>query len=145
LVRLSWLLEMRRSGHFGSKNRTFEFNISGVGKSLNSAKICFELLGKIDITSLLTRVTLSAESERTLRHLPVRYIKLDYSLLSQPDNGLKELIALAHELKIKVIAPQVEDPRSIAILWSSGADFVQGNFVQRPENNLIYDFNESVL
>jgi diguanylate cyclase (GGDEF)-like protein len=145
MERLTWLQEKRRSGHFGSNNLTFEFNINDVGKSLNSAKICFELLGKIDITSLLTRVTLSAESERTLRHLPVRYIKLDYSLLSQPDNGLKELIALAHELKIKVIAPQVEDPRSIAILWSSGADFVQGNFVQRPENNLIYDFNESVL
>ncbi|MCU7892224.1 MAG: EAL domain-containing protein [Candidatus Thiodiazotropha sp. (ex Ustalcina ferruginea)] len=59
--------------------------------------------------------------------------------------GLKHLIELAHQIDIKVIAPQVEDPRSIAVLWSSGADYVQGNFVQRPENNLIYDFNESVL
>jgi diguanylate cyclase (GGDEF)-like protein len=145
MERLSWLQEKRRSGHFGANNLTFEFNINDVGKSLNSAKICFELLDKIDITSLLTRVTLTAESERALRHLPISYIKLDYSLLSQPDNGLKELINLAHELEIKVIAPQVEDPRSIATLWSGGADFVQGNFVQRPENNLIYDFNDSVL
>jgi diguanylate cyclase (GGDEF)-like protein len=145
MERLTWLQEKRRTGLFDSKNLTFEFNINDVARQLNSAKICFELLGKIDITSLLTRVTLTPESERILRHLPISYIKLDYSLLSEPDKGLKELIILAHQLDIKVIAPQVEDPRSIAILWSSGADFVQGNFVQRPENNLIYDFNESVL
>jgi EAL domain-containing protein (putative c-di-GMP-specific phosphodiesterase class I) len=139
------LQEKRKSGHIGKNNLTFEFNINDVSKNLNSAKICFDVLSKIGITCLLTRVSLTPESERVLRHLPLSYIKLDYSLLTNPDQGLKQLISLAHELKVKVIAPQVEDPRSIAILWSSGADFVQGNFVQRPEHNLIYDFTESVL
>lgn len=124
---------------------TFEFNITEVAKNLNSAKICFEILGKIGITCLLTRVTNTPETERVIKHLPINYIKLDYSLLHDPAEGLKHLIELAHKIDIKVIAPQVEDPRSIAVLWSSGADYVQGNFVQRPENNLIYDFNESVL
>ena len=145
MERLSWLQEKRKSGHIGQNNLTFEFSITEVAKNLNSAKICFDVLGKTGINCLLTRVTLTPESERVLRHLPISYIKLDYSLLNNPDQGLKELISLAHELNIKVIAPQVEDPRSIAILWTSGADFVQGNFVQRPENNLIYDFTESVL
>lgn len=145
MERLSWLQEKHRSGLISKNSLTFEFNINEVGKNLNSAKICFDMLGKIGVTTLLTRVMLSPESERIIRHLPIGYIKLDYSLLTEPDRGLKELIVLAHQLKLKVIAPQVEDPRSIAILWSSGADFVQGNFVQRPENNLIYDFTESVL
>ncbi len=145
MERLSWLQGKRKSGLIGKNNLTFEFNINDVAKNLNSAKICFDVLGKTGISCLLTRVALSPESERILRHLPLSYIKLDYSLLTNPEQGLKELISLAHQLKIKVIAPQVEDPRSIAILWSSGADFVQGNFVQRPENNLIYDFTESVL
>lgn len=145
MERLSWLQEKHRNGQIDPDSLTFEFNINEVGKTLNSAKICFDMLDKIGITTLLTRVTLNPEAERIIRHLPVRYIKLDYSLLSDPGKGLKELIALAHQLNVQVIAPQVEDPRSIAILWSSGADFVQGNFVQRPESNLIYDFNESVL
>ncbi|MCU7829335.1 MAG: EAL domain-containing protein [Candidatus Thiodiazotropha sp. (ex Myrtea sp. 'scaly one' KF741663)] len=145
IERMTWLQEKHRSGHITAKNLTFEFNINEVGKNLNSAKICFDMLQKIGITTLLTRVTLTPETERTIRHLPISYIKLDYSLLSGNGEGIKEVITLAHELKIKVIAPQVEDPRSIAILWSSGTDFVQGNFVQRPENNLIYDFTESVL
>jgi diguanylate cyclase (GGDEF)-like protein len=145
MERLAWLRKKHHSGLIGKRHLTFEFNINEVGKNLNSAKICFDVLGKIGITTLLTRVVMSPESERIIRNLPISYIKLDYSLLSDPEKGLKELITLAHQLDIKVIAPQVEDPRSIAILWSSGADFVQGNFVQRPENNLIYDFAESVL
>ncbi|MCU7906006.1 MAG: EAL domain-containing protein [Candidatus Thiodiazotropha sp. (ex Epidulcina cf. delphinae)] len=145
MERLTWLREKHRSGHISKDALTFEFNINEVARSLNSAKICFDILSKIGINCLLTRVAHNAESERIIRHLPIRYIKLDYSLLSEPHEGLKQLIELSHQLHIKVIAPQVENPRSIAILWSSGADYVQGNFVQRPESNLIYDFNESVL
>ena len=145
MERLTWLREKHRSGHITKNSLTFEFNIHEVGRTLNSAKICFDVLSKMGISCLLTRVTMSHEAERIIRHLPISYIKLDYSLLSDPGDEVQQLIETAHELNIKVIAPQVEDPRSIAVLWSSGADYVQGNFVQRPENNLIYDFNESVL
>jgi diguanylate cyclase (GGDEF)-like protein len=145
MERLTWLREKHRQGQIQKGALTFEFNINEVSKHLKSAKICFEVLGKIGISSLLTRATLTAETERVLEHLPIQYLKLDFNLLQDPEQGLKQLIELAHEKGIKVIAPQVEDPRSIAVLWSSGTDFVQGNFVQRPESNLIYDFNESVL
>ncbi|MEJ2610359.1 MAG: EAL domain-containing protein [Candidatus Thiodiazotropha sp.] len=145
MERLTWLRKKYQSGHIGKHALTFEFNIHEIAKKLNSAKICFDVLNKIGITCLLTRVTNTPEAERVIRHLSVSYIKLDYSLLSDSGEELQQLIEMVHELDIKVIAPQVEDPRSIAVLWASGADFVQGNFVQRPENNLIYDFNESVL
>ncbi|MEW8187475.1 MAG: EAL domain-containing protein [Candidatus Thiodiazotropha endolucinida] len=145
MERLTWLREKYRQGQIQKGSLTFEFNINEVAKNLNSAKICFDILGKIGISSLLTRATLTPETERVIEHLPIQYIKLDFNLLQNPEHGLKQLIELAHKKGIKVIAPQVEDPRSIAILWSSGTDYVQGNFVQRPESNLIYDFNESVL
>lgn len=145
MERLTWLREKRRSGHIEKNSLTFEFNIHDVAKSLKSAKICFDVLNKMGITTLLTRVSFNPETERVINHLPISFIKLDYSLLSNAGEEVKNLVELAHERNIKVIAPQVEDPRSIALLWSSGADYVQGNFVQRPESNLIYDFNESVL
>ncbi|MES9891857.1 MAG: EAL domain-containing protein [Candidatus Thiodiazotropha sp.] len=145
MERLTWLREKHRQGKIQKGSLTFEFNINEVAKNLKSAKICFDMLGKIGISSLLTRATLTPETERVIEHLPIQFIKLDFNLLQEPELGLKQLIELAHEKGIKVIAPQVEDPRSIAILWSSGTDYVQRNFVQRPESNLIYDFNESVL
>jgi diguanylate cyclase (GGDEF)-like protein len=145
MERLTWLRDKRRQGKLQKGTLTFEFNINEVAKNIKSAKICFDVLGKIGISCLLTRATLTPDTERVIENLPVQFLKLDYKLLQDPEQGLKELIELAHEKGIKVIAPQVEDPRSIAVLWSSGTDFVQGNFVQRPESNLIYDFNESVL
>ncbi|MEW8508276.1 MAG: EAL domain-containing protein [Candidatus Thiodiazotropha sp.] len=145
MERLSYLREKHRQRLIHPESLTFEFNINEVARNLKSAKICFDVLNKINITTLLTRVTSSVETERVIEHLPIKYIKLDFTLLQDPEQGLKKLIELAHGKGIKVIAPQVEDPRSIAVLWSSGTDYVQGNFVQRPESNLIYDFNESVL
>lgn len=143
--RLSWLREKHRTGSILENTITFEFKIPEVARNLNSAKICFDMLASTGINILLKGVNNSTDSQRTLNHLNVQYLKLDTELLQNPNQELKELISLAHSLKIKVIAPQVEDPKSIALLWSCGADYVQGFFVQRPEDNLIYDFNESVL
>jgi diguanylate cyclase (GGDEF)-like protein len=145
IERLTWLREKQRTGQLIENSLTFEFRLNDVAQNLNSARICFDMLGKIGVSTLLTGASLSAESQSTLKHLKVGYIKLDTHLLHDSPTQLKELIGMAHDHKIKVIAPQVEDPRSIAQLWSSGADFVQGNFVQRPESNLMYDFRESIL
>ncbi len=145
MERLSWLRERHRTGVVLKNSLTFEFSLSEITKNLNSAKLCFDMLANTGISTLLKGVNNSADSQRVLNYLKIKYIKLDTELLRHPEQGLKELISLAHSLKLKVIAPQVEDPKSIALLWSSGTDYVQGFFVQRPENNLIYDFNDSVL
>ena len=145
IERLSWLKEKHRRGLIGAGDLTFEFRRSDVLRHFDSAKVCFEMLNSIGITTLLTGFDHTAEAQRLLIQLPLGYVKLDTRMLQDPDQDLKELIASVHAQKVKVIAPQVEDPRSIALLWSSGVDFVQGNFVQRPESNLLYDFNESVL
>lgn len=145
LERMSWLQEQHRTGRIQEGELTFEFRLSDIIHHLKSAKTCFETLHKMGISTLLTGVSNTPDDLRTLKHLALRFIKIDRALLNRNNSDLKELITTAHNLGVKVIAPQVEDPSSIAKLWSSGADFVQGNFVQRPENNLIYDFDESVL
>ena len=44
-----------------------------------------------------------------------------------------------------VIVSNIDDPRSIDLHWSSGADFLQGNFIQRPLENMDYDFSQVVI
>jgi diguanylate cyclase (GGDEF)-like protein len=145
IERLSWLKETHRRGLIAAGDLTFEFRLLDLARHLGSAKVCFEMLHSINIMTLLTGYDHSSEAQWLIKNLPLEYVKLDTSLLHDPQHDLKALIASLQALKIKVIAPQVEDPRSIALLWSSGIDFVQGNFVQHPESNLLYDFNESVL
>jgi diguanylate cyclase (GGDEF)-like protein len=145
MQRLSWLREKHRRGLIGKDDITFEFRLGDIAQKLDSAKVCFEMLHTMGISTLLTGVDNTADAQRTLNLLPLDYVKLDAKLLQNPDPALKQLIAKIHAQKLQIIAPRVEDPRSIALLWSSGVDYVQGNFVQRPENNLLYEFNESIL
>ncbi|MGD8932973.1 MAG: EAL domain-containing protein [Chromatiales bacterium] len=145
IERLSWLKEKHRRGLIAAGDLTFEFRLPDIARHLDSAKVCFEMLHSINILTLLTGYDHSVKTQQLINNLPLDYIKLDARLLQDPSLKLQELISKLQALNIKVIAPQVEDPRSIALLWSSGIDFVQGNFVQRPESNLLYDFNESVL
>ena len=65
------------------------------------------------------------------------------SLLGRKE--LRDLVTLAHERSMQVIAPRVEDARGAAALWSAGVDFIQGNFVQRAAHDLAFDFHASVM
>ena len=45
---------------------------------------------------------------------------------------LTSFAGLAREFNVKSIVTGVEDARSLAVLWTAGIDYVQGNFLQRP-------------
>ena len=49
-------------------------------------------------------------------------------------------VAHAHEHKMRVVAPLVEDARTAAGLWSAGIDYIQGNFVQQAGQDLDFEF-----
>jgi EAL domain-containing protein (putative c-di-GMP-specific phosphodiesterase class I) len=46
---------------------------------------------------------------------------------------------------MRVIAPLVEDARTAAGLWSTGVDFIQGDFVQQATQDLEFDFRASAM
>ena len=53
---------------------------------------------------------------------------------------VQEIIELAREGGQQCIAECVDDAGSLAHLWQTGVDFIQGNFVQEPCKNIDYDF-----
>lgn len=55
---------------------------------------------------------------------------------SDRQTRLLRLIKQAQNHKVKTIATGVEDARSLALLWRSGIDYVQGNFLQSAMLNL---------
>ncbi len=67
-----------------------------------------------------------------LRKLPIRKLKIDKSLIhdveNASDNGaiINAIIALAHNLKLKVVAEGVESGREAAFLRATGCDEMQG-------------------
>jgi diguanylate cyclase (GGDEF)-like protein/PAS domain S-box-containing protein len=87
-------------------------------------------------------------SDTTLKHLPVHYVKIDSSfskgLSSNVENqqAVQKIIKLAHELGKQTIAEAVEDANSLAVLWTSELDLAQGHYIQAPLEAPEFDFAE---
>ncbi len=58
---------------------------------------------------------------------------------------LQKLVNFARERSLRVIAPMVEDASTAALLWSTGVDFMQGNFVQQATRTMDFDFSAGAL
>ena len=90
-------------------------------------------------------------SYQLLQHVPVDYLKVASKYVGPSHAGretraeLRQLVAYAHEHKIRVVAPLVEDAQTAAGLWSTGVDFIQGDFVQQATQDLEFDFRASAL
>jgi multidomain signaling protein FimX len=74
-----------------------------------------------------------------LASLPVNFIKIDGSLMQGLANDqnlqqkVRALAEIAHQKKIETIGEQVEDANTMAVLWQLGIEFIQGYFVNTPE------------
>lgn len=74
-----------------------------------------------------------------LRRLPIHALKIDRAfvtdmLRSEPDEVIvRSTIALAHNLKLEVIAEGVEDQDTLEALRQMGCDRVQGYFISNPK------------
>ena len=83
-------------------------------------------------------------SIQALSHIQVDYLKpASHYLVPAEHDELKALIVMAKAHGLLVLAPQIEDARTAAALWTIGIDYVQGNFVQQASTGLDFDFHAS--
>lgn len=81
----------------------------------------------------------SESSASLLDNVHADYVKIDGSLLQglKSDHRTQErigsLVVAAHERQIPAIAERIEDANTMAVLWQLGVDYVQGFFLQQPE------------
>lgn len=91
----------------------------------------------------------NATDMRLLDALTPNYVKLDVDLLQRSDANANEDLRLLvdglHERGVRVIAPCVEEASAVATLWSSGADYIQGNFVQAADRGFAFDFGSAAM
>ncbi len=73
-----------------------------------------------------------------LKHFPVNSLKIDRSFIQNvtvdPDDAaiVKGVIALAHNMKLKVVAEGIEEPAQLSFLKETNCDFGQGYHYSKP-------------
>jgi len=76
---------------------------------------------------------------RLLNHLPINFIKVDGTLMQglaidqHLQQRVRDLVDTAKAKQIFTIAERVEDANTMAVLWQLGVEFIQGYFVNEPE------------
>jgi EAL domain-containing protein (putative c-di-GMP-specific phosphodiesterase class I)/GGDEF domain-containing protein len=79
------------------------------------------------------------ESAQLLTHLTPDYLKIDGTLMQNlavdtaMQQRVKDLVDRARARKIGTIAERVEDANTMTILWQLGVEYIQGYFVNEPE------------
>ncbi|MEO5565069.1 MAG: EAL domain-containing protein [Luteimonas sp.] len=94
----------------------------------------------------LEQFGIGLDSFQLLNHFNPAYLKLDRSFTEDlPKNAasqarIREIADKASSLGIRSIAEFIQDAASMAILFSSGIDYVEGNFLAPAGPEMNYDF-----
>ncbi len=121
------------------------------------ARICFQLtetiteqymtaalsqlgtLKKMGFRIAIERFGSGRDPAKLLTLLPLDFIKIDGALIQdlasnfETQAAVKKLVDQAVKHKIETIAERVEDANTMAVLWQLGVQFIQGFFVNAPE------------
>lgn len=95
-------------------------------------------LRKVKCRTALNRCGLGPESRDVFKATGVDYARLAPSLcVGLADDAARQepLVAFAEAAKdtgVLSVVPQVEDPRTLSLLWRTGIAYAQGNFLQAP-------------
>ena len=82
-----------------------------------------------------------------VKHLPVDFLRINSAFVeglatnTDNQNSIREITGQASSMEIQCILPGVKDAGVLSVLWTVGADFVQGDFLQKASSKLNYDFS----
>jgi EAL domain-containing protein (putative c-di-GMP-specific phosphodiesterase class I) len=125
----------------------FELKESTVVAYLKQAKEFAKALKSVHCQLALEDFGNGLNPFQVLNHFPADYLKVDASftknLHSSEENqkAMRQITDTAHSQNRLILAQQVEDANSLSILWGLGINYIQGNFLQPPSENLEYDFS----
>ena len=104
-----------------------------------------EGLHKINCRISLTHFPFEQEAVNVVRHLQCDLVCFSPDISGrlskdkQQQELLKDYNQQLHQEKVKTIVIYIEEAAQLTILWNVGVDFIQGNFIQKPVDTIIYD------
>ncbi len=143
---LAWLRDEIVRLHLIRQRPVLEFNARDILADEGQARLLFPELARLGIEICLAGVTDTKETIELISRLRIGFVKLARELVDRESGArLNGLVGRMHGHGPQVIAAGIEDPEAIGRVWSSGVDFIQGNFIQFPEETLNFQFHEEVL
>lgn len=140
-----WLAEQLQLRNTQGTGLVLDYALTDLSQDVQAAHRCRAALEELGVQLTISRFVAKPAAYKILRYLNADYVRVARKLLKADRATISSLIAESHRLDARVIVSYVDDPRAIDLHWSSGADYLQGNFIQRPLEDMDYDFSQVVM
>lgn len=140
---LQWLSNQLKSSRIDPQRIIFQISEQAATEYLRDAIEMGTALHKSGFGFALEHFGAGRDPRRLLADLPLGFIKIDGTLIQSlaVDQNLqqhvRELVDQARQKEIATIAERVEDANTMAVLWQLGVEYIQGYFVNEPEQVVI--------
>ena len=144
---LPWLRVALKAAKLPKEVVILQYSETAATTYLKQAKVFGDALAELDCRLGVSHFGCSVNPFGTLRHLNVDFVKLDGSFIQELDtdpekqDALREMIQdLEGQGKITVV-PMVATANVLASLFSSGANYVQGNYLGEASSDMDFEFD----
>jgi diguanylate cyclase (GGDEF)-like protein len=145
--RAAWIGQMLETRRLPGESLVLEFRLPEVIAHVREATAFATALRALNVGVSLAAFDANPASLQLLQHLPVNYLKLAqrYSGTALRDPALREelrqIVMRARDGGRRVIAPMIEDAQTASLLWTTGVDYLQGDFIQQAGQDMSFDFH----
>jgi len=145
---LPWLASIIKAAKLPEGRLIFQLNAADTEQWIKQTQTLIRGLHALHCKATLSQFDGSARQFALLKHLDADFIKLDSRLsqdLDEADNqeNLKALLDTLAEQNKQSIVPFVETVGVLSLLWQAGAHYIQGYYLQAPNDSMNYDFAAS--
>ncbi len=144
---LPWLRDILKAANAAPNSLVISVSESVATNNLKALKMLLAGLQQLHVRLALDHFGTAQNFTNLLKHCDADFLKLDGSIIGklssdkEAQEKVNEITALAAESNKKVIANSVEDPHTLATIYSTGIDYIQGYFLQEPTSDMSYDFD----
>jgi PAS domain S-box-containing protein/diguanylate cyclase (GGDEF)-like protein len=137
---LSWLDTQLKSLKVEAKRICIQVTEELATQYVRQTKELAENLRKLGFRFALEHFGTGRDPLKLLAELDMNFIKIDGSLMQGLSTNqiqqqrVKGLVEAAKRRGVETVAERVEDANTMAVLWQLGIEFIQGYFVNAPED-----------
>jgi diguanylate cyclase (GGDEF)-like protein len=135
----AWLANQLKSVRIEPARIVFQVREEVAAQQIKEAVALHKTLSDRGFRFALEGFGLGRDTERLLEHLKPDFVKIHGALMQglsadqDKQARVKTLVELARKCKAVTIGERVQDANTMAVLWQLGVEFIQGYFINAPE------------
>jgi len=136
---IGWLENQLKAIRIEPKRLCFQVSEELALAHLRPTMALAQSLRKLGLRFAIEHFGVAGESQRLLEGIDLNFIKIDGSLMQGLSTSVlqqqkvKALVEAAKAKRVETVAERVQDANTMAVLWQLGIEFIQGYFVNTPE------------